>query len=504
MPDPLRRRWFSRRSVILPMAAAVAVLIAGAAWKYRIHVELLAQYVRPIDDRERIGAKNDGFDVLFLVLDACRPDKFSAYGFERETTPTIDAVARDPDTTLFRRHYVNGNWTKASTESLFTGMFVHEHGIFKPWLQTQSEPTRRAFVTQVLSDDIETMAEMFANEGYYTFAIVHGHHLDPQFGFAQGFEEYYTEVDFRRDQARMWATNALIESIKGKYFGYVHLIGCHQPFPPGVRHDGYMETYGFDYAEAERISNGVDFTTTEIKERINRREVSLNTEDVRFLNLIYEARMRWMDENIVRPIINKLKETGRYDDTFIIITADHGEALYEHESYAHAERHLWEEVVRVPLIVKFPKNQRSAAIGEEVTKLTSSVDLLPALADLLGRPAPTYARGAAIFSGAFAEATLIEGHECAEALGDCLYSWAFLQGNQKLIEHPGESLLFDLQQDPLEQHSLHETQAGAAAELRDRAAELRSASTTKFLAGDVQTEIDEEAVRTLRSLGYIQ
>jgi arylsulfatase A-like enzyme len=498
------RRWFHRSFVILPMAAAVAVLLAGAAWKYRTSLERLAQYVRPIDDRERIAVKTDGFDVLFLVLDACRPDKLSAYGFERQTTPTIDALARDPDATLFRRHYANANWTKASTASLFTGMFVHEHGVFKGWRPTQSEPTGRAFATQVLSDEIETLAEMLAKEGYYTFSIVHGHHLNPQFGFAQGFHEYYTGADFLGDRSRMWATNALLESIKGNYFGYVHLIGCHQPFPPGVRHEGYMDTYGFDYAEAERISIGIDFTTTEIKELINRRELRLNSDDVRFLNLIYEARMRWMDQNIVRPIISKLKETGRYDDTLIIITADHGEALYEHESYAHAGRYLWDEVVQVPMIVKFPKNQQPAAVGAEVSELTSSVDLMPALADLLGRPAPNEVRGAAVFRGRFAESTLVEAYDCPEALNDCLYSWAFLHGDQKLIEYPGESLLFNLQQDPSEQHSLHETQPGAAAELRDRAAELRSVSTTKFLADEVQAEIDEEAVRTLRSLGYIQ
>jgi len=504
MPHLSKRRWFSRGTVLLAMAAVVSVLLAGTAWTYRTDIRLLAQYVRPIDDRERVGTRNDGYDVLFLVLDACRPDKFSAYGFERETTPAIDTLADDPDATVFRRHYVNGNWTKASTASLFTGMFVHEHGIFKPWRPTASESTGRAYSTQVLSGEIETMAEMFAKEGYYTFAIVQGRHLDPQFGFAQGFEEYYTEADFWDDRPRMWATNALLESIKGNYFGYVHLIGCHQPFPPEVRHADYMETYGFDYAEGERIAKGVDFTTTAIKGLINGGELELDREDVRYLNLVYEARTRWMDENIVQPIISQLKDVGRYDDTLIIVTADHGEALYEHESYAHAERFLWEEVVRVPMIVKFPKDHRPAVLGAEVSELTSSVDLLPALADLLGRPAPAEARGAAIFSGAFAESTLIEGHECAEALDDCLYSWAFLEGNRKLINYPGESLLFDLQQDPLEQRSLEEERAGVAAELRNRAAEFRSASTTKFLAEDVRTEIDEETIRTLRSLGYIQ
>ena len=102
-----------------------------------------------------------------------------------------------------------------------------------------------------------------------------------------------------------------------------------------------MATYGFDYPEAERIAQGVDFTTTEIAESLNHGSLKLTADDVRFLNLIYEAQIRLMDEQIVQPLLAALKETGRYDNTLIVVTADHGEALYEHQTYAHGEDWLW-------------------------------------------------------------------------------------------------------------------------------------------------------------------
>src|SRR5690606_22917085 len=117
----------------------------------------------------------------------------------------------------------------------------------------------------------------------------------------------------------------LIRSIEGNYFGYVHLIACHEPYPPDVRHEEYMETYGFDYPEEQRIAEGVNVRVTEIRDLINDEKVKLTEEDVRFLNLVYEAKTRYMDEKFVRPILDTLQETGRYDDTLIIVTADHGE-----------------------------------------------------------------------------------------------------------------------------------------------------------------------------------
>ncbi len=69
------------------------------------------------------------FDVLIYVLDACRPDRIGAYGYDRPTTPVLDAVAADPDAVTYTRHYVAANWTKPATASLFTGAYVFQHGV---------------------------------------------------------------------------------------------------------------------------------------------------------------------------------------------------------------------------------------------------------------------------------------------------------------------------------------------------------------------------------------
>jgi arylsulfatase len=499
------RGWFARHAPLLLVALAALAAVAGAlAWQYRSDLKLLAYYVRPIDDRERIAAKKDGFDVLLVVLDACRADKLSPYGFPRPTAPALEALARDPDATLFRRHYANATWTKPSTASLFTGMFVHEHGAFKSWRSGQGDGTGQSFIAQVLPDEVDTIAELFADEGYYTFGAVTGHHIDQQFGFGQGFDEYYALGGGGGERPRVQVADALIRAIEGNFFGYLHMLGCHYPFPPHVRHAEYMKTYGIEYAEAERIAEGVDFTTAAVAGSLNGGSLELTDDDLRFLNLLYEAQIRWMDEEFVQPILTALEETGRYDNTLVIVTADHGEALYEHEAYTHSGDLLWDEVVHVPLIVKFPKGMRPASLGNEVTELTSSVDLLPALAQMLGRPAPAYARGAPIFGGTFAGSALIEGPACPATLDDCLNAWAILKDDYKLIELPGEVLLFDLERDPLEQRSIAEERPELVAQLRTAAADLRRESTSEFLARDVETDLDEEAVRSLRGLGYIQ
>src|SRR5262245_15611612 len=69
------------------------------------------------------------FNVLIVVLDACRADKVGCNGFARDTTPNLDALARDPDAVVYRRHYVQGTWTKPSTASLFTGCYVFQHKV---------------------------------------------------------------------------------------------------------------------------------------------------------------------------------------------------------------------------------------------------------------------------------------------------------------------------------------------------------------------------------------
>jgi Sulfatase len=309
---PNRRRTLSRFTVSLAILGVVVLAVGGLTYGYpyisgivgpplrtvvgpehRDQIKGIAETVwnaavslRPIDDRSRVGGR-DGPSVLLVVLDACRSDKLGSYGFSRDTSPAIDELARDPDSVAFLNHYVQAPWTKPSTASLFTGLFPSDHGVVLGIEEASDDASGGHYRTQVLSPDAVTIAEALRDAGYYTFEVVAPHHLAADFGFEQGFTEYHGITSWPGgDLQRLSVTTALIESIKGRFFGYVHFLGCHAPFQHRYRDAEYMTTYGFEYDEAGRQEAGIDFTKTEISSRVNDGELELSNEDVKFLHLI--------------------------------------------------------------------------------------------------------------------------------------------------------------------------------------------------------------------------
>ncbi|MHC4129665.1 MAG: sulfatase family protein [Planctomycetota bacterium] len=475
----MRRDFGRRRLVRCGLVVGLALLLSWSAGCGRVEQAEAA----PADHLP---------NVLIVVLDALRADKLGCYGFERNTSPAIDALARDPDAVVFRRHYVQGAATKPSTASLFTGQFLFQHGVVLADLG-QEIPHRPGFYpTQALGDGHVMMAERFGRLGYETFGVVKSYHLLPEFGYARGFDAYFTPDRVQADGDRVNKTIRLIQRSGAPFFGYLHLNACHHPFRPGFRHRGYMERFGFEYDERARIRDGIDFTTAQTKHAILDGELTLDPADVRFLNLVYEAELRAVDEALVAPLIRTLKQIGRYDDTLIILTADHGEELYDHEGYAHGHA-LWEEIIHVPLIVKFPRGEKPPHLGHEVNEATQSIDLLPSLLSYCGRPIEEDVPGADIFQERIRGSAFCETH----------LEWALIRGDHKLIDGGGRTLLFNLATDPKERSNLAETEPDRVEDLRAAAEALQA-----FVAAGpreaplTETELSQEAIRALRSLGY--
>lgn len=430
-------------------------------------------------------------DVLILVLDSCRPDKMGAYGFARPTTPRTDAIAADPDAVLFRRHYSQAPATKASTASLFTGLLVRQHGVLE---SLGFEEGKQIFRTERLDGRFGTLAEHFRAAGYFTFGVVKSWHLIPEYGYAKGFDVYDSPRNRPgSDRGRTKRTQELIVSAKAPYFGYVHLNACHHPFRPDLRDADYLEQFGFEYDEAARQATGVDFTIAATKSRILAGELELDEDDERFLNLLYEAKMRGADENFVGPLVATLRETGRWDNTLLIVTADHGEELYEHGGYAHGYA-LWDEIIHIPLIVKFPAGARPAALGSEVTALTRTVDVTVSLIEWLGRtPHPSLA-GVSLFDAEFAHYALSERADQGHAL---------LRGDHKFIDDRGRQL-FELRGDPGEQEDLAAQAPDQVADMRSFARDaLTALAETAARAPVIQKPVDPAEIEALRSLGYL-
>jgi len=505
--SPRRRR----KGRLLAVLGVIGVALAGAAllaYQYRHDLLKQAYMMRPIDDRPRAGA-DSGFNALVIVLDACRADKIGAYGFDRETTPVMDEIANDPDGAVFLNYYVQETWTKPSTASLFTGLYAHEHGHVFGHLEVDNPQSDDNFIIQTLPPSLVTIAELLDEAGFYTFGVVSPHQLGERYGFDQGFAEYHDPPTRggEGDDLRVRTTTALIPAISGRFFGYVHLLGCHRPFPPEFRDAAYMSKYGMAYDEEARRDEGIDFSTImPLDKLIKDGQIELADDDVRFFHLLYESRLRWTDRESLAPIIQSLKDSGKYDETLIIITADHGEELYDHRGYGHGHA-LWNEVIRVPLVVKYPKGEKPEAIDARVSDLVRSVDIAPSLLSLAGLAAPETFRGTAALTGAFSPYAFSENASCTLQNIDICHvtaDWSLIKDGFKLIETDEETLLFKLSDDPGERRSLTSEMPEQVEQMSNFVVELKEQSTIAASTSGLDQKMDEDAVKALEGLGYVQ
>ena len=443
-------------------------------------------------DEARASSDPEEFNILVVVLDALRADKLGCQGFERDTSPRIDALAQHPDAVVFSNHHSQGDYTKLSTASLFTGLYAFQHGVVYGHSKKKGSSWRDV-QTQILAPEHRTMAERLGEHGFWNFGVVKSRHLVAEYGFDQGFDHYVSPADVSSDLARADAVLDAIDDADRRFFGYVHFSAVHHPYPADERDPDYMKQYGFAYDEVARKAAGVDFTTPKVKDAILSGKLTLEPDDARFLNLAYEATLRYVDRELLGTLVDGLKKRGLFDSTMIVLTSDHGEELYDHEGYAHAHA-VWEEVTHVPLIVKFPKGARPEALPDRVTDASQTIDLLPSLLTRLGAP-PDDLPGQPIFDGASSHFVFTESR----------LRWALLRKGWKLIHGKKGEQLYDLRSDPGEQHDVFAGNPELVAEMNAFArVVLASAPGKRIDAPVIATSLDEEAIQELKQLGYIK
>ena len=256
-------------ATIAPRRARVGVIL-GVDVLTRTALTLVLGLALGIPGCSRSGGASrdpEAFNVLIVVLDALRPDKLGCYGFERPTSPAIDALAADPDAVVYRNHHVQGAFTKSSTASLFTGLFPFQHGVVEGHTAKKEEDWRDVS-TQVLAPSLETLAERLGERGLHNWGVVKSRHLVPDYGFAQGFDAYFGPAEVKNDDDRAEKVLELIDDAPRRFFGYVHFSATHHPYKEDDRDRAYLERFGFEYDEPARKAVGVDFTTPAIKHDI--------------------------------------------------------------------------------------------------------------------------------------------------------------------------------------------------------------------------------------------
>jgi len=338
----LESRWFYGTALAL-------MLVLFAMSQIRIGTN-----PRPLAPPEAIAGLSEieDLNIVFILIDTLRADRLSAYGYERETSPAIDALAADG--LRFSQHMSQSSWTKCSMASMWTAHYPVRTGV------TRSE--------DAISNDAQMPAEILREAGYETFALWRNAWVGPSFGFSQGFEVYHSPrpspiaPSIRREKPTTGVAGTdqdIIHSAREflrthgekRFFLYLHLMDVHQ----------------YVYDEASAL-----FGTT--------------------YSDIYDNSIHWEDR-LVGSLVADLDRRGLREKTLIVLASDHGEAFGEHGREGHA-RDVYSEVVTTPLILSFPFRLDEPLVVDAVSE---NVDLWPTLLDLLGLP-PSRGRMGALWS----------------------------------------------------------------------------------------------------------
>ena len=435
------------------------------------------------------GGGPPGPNVLLISIDTIRADHLSTYGYERETSPSLTALAEAG--TRVRAAYAPSATTGPSHASLFTALPPIAHGVRKNG--------------HSLADTELTLAERLSQIGYRTGAVVSSYVLSGRFGYAQGFdhfdddfsqagtpvgttlwegeaieERFYGRADDTTDRALSWLAGRGREG--RPFFLFVHYYDPHDPYTPPA---DFPPPFPVSQKEALKLNRTI---------------------------YLYDVLVAYTDREIGR-LLEGLDAARLGDDTLLIVTGDHGEGLMTHGHMFHGV-HVYEEAVRVPLVVRWPGR---VAAGVEVPGPFALVDLAPAVLELLGdahagglgRPgAASRLLGGEGAAASAAPIHLYRRHYSGEEeVGDGLEArgekYGVRAGSWKLIEGPAEGTLelFDLASDPAERVNLAASEPERVAELRALIAAWRDRYER---AGTQAPELSEGDRERLRAMGYVE
>lgn len=345
----------------------------------------LALWGNPIVDAPRQPSEPP--NVLVIGIDTLRADRLSSYGYERATSPHIDALAAEG--IRFDNAIAAANWTAPSFASIFTGLPPSRHGVGtdpRRWKQADFDEATSAL--SPLTGDVVTLAERFRQGGWRTEGVAFKPALF-DIGLDQGFDRWFNMPTSRRtgqenlDRALTW----LAANHDRRFFMFLHLNDPHQPFNQPA---AYENPFG-----SREVRDRLDFRLPVI---ISRGEVRgcracapdghVDPDFIIAARDLYDGEVAYTD-HLVGSLIDGLREWGIYDDTVIALLADHGEILYDRWRYfGHGGRWMTDDLIRVPMILK-PHAAADLPVGLVVEDQVRTTDLLPTLLDVAGLdPAP--------------------------------------------------------------------------------------------------------------------
>lgn len=310
-------------------------------------------------------------NVVLVSFDTLRQDHVSSYKYGRNTTPNIDKFVQD--SFKFNDAVSVSSWTIPSTMSILTGVYPKTHKVLN---KETVFPSGEIVETNLkeLSPNIKTVAEILKENNYKTAGFTGGSGVKSSFGFNQGFDTYYDEMDFAGFSTTVpKAIDWIKENKEDKFFLFLHGYDVHGQFVP---EDGYDKRF-VDFEYKGNLTGSKEEQEKLRDEGLIKGELFLTDEDVSFLTALYDEKIQRMDDEFEK-FIAEYEKLELIDKTIFILTSDHGEEFYEHGQIDHGHS-LYEELIRVPLFIKIPNTK-----GVEIANQVTNMDIVPTIADLLG------------------------------------------------------------------------------------------------------------------------
>jgi arylsulfatase A-like enzyme len=467
-------------------------------------------------------------NVVLVSIDSLRADHVGAYGYDAPTTPTIDRLASTGVT--FTRAYSTTSWTLPSHASLFTGLDDYAHGLVKYRAQ--------------LPNAVQTLAEALSADGVHTVGFFSGPYLHPAFGLARGFLEYIDCTGYGAGASDDAAAEILgsrlgeaqIEKLRiaqeqmereGEFGPMAFLASHHDVTNPillqrveewlasgrmGRRNFIFLHMWDvhFDYippkAYLDRFDPGYAGSLT--APFYGKLEPGLDARDLQHILARYDAEIRYTDDTLAR-ILEMLGREGLLDRAAVIVLADHGEEFLEHGGYGH-RRTLFEEVLRIPLVVNIPGAKLPSARVDEVVSI---IDVHPTVCELMQIACPSAGASQSLVP-------FLVGGARTETRGDALGELlekdleVLVRRHDKTQRRGGKTTYFDgaslarergglrIEENQLARYSGDVQEAVRRLEERARGAERAGGAFD--LDSPSAPEVPEQTRKHLEALGYLE
>ncbi len=295
--------------------------------------------------------------VLIFLVDTLRADHLGCYGYDRPTSPNIDRFAAGA--VRFDQPVAQSSWTRPATASILTGLYPHHHGA-----RTRNHK---------LAEDVPYLPQILRSLGYRALGVSTNGNAGIEFGFRRGFDHF---KQMRESATRpgvhvpVWrAVDETLEWLErigpeDSFFVFLHVTDPHAPYlPPAALRQKFAPGAPAGAGRIQGDRPAGEHTTRDLKD-------------------LYDAEIAHVDEHFGR-LLDELDRRGFLDDTLLVFVSDHGEEFLDHGRHGHG-RTLYQEQIRVPLIIRLPKRLRQAEGGSVVDTQVRQIDIVPTILDAIG------------------------------------------------------------------------------------------------------------------------